>query len=502
MSDYEDDFSRGGQRRSDRRRKPAARPPRASSNRRKPPEIRRVAPRTSTSETARQAQKRRAESSRIVTPEARKRRRRRTLTIVAVVVAVVLLAGAGAAFAWYQGLSREINAVFGDTPTVAGGELQAPKPGKPFYMVIIGVDTRPGEKVARSDTLVLAYVDPGRKRVTTMSIPRDTKVTIRNRGTAKINEAMQLGGPKKVIETVKDFTGLPITHYAYINFNGFKDIVDAVGGVDVYVPVTIDDIQASGNHPSAKYIRKGQQHLDGMHALTFVRARHQFADQDFTRMKNQQTFMKALAKRAMGVRNPATLAALANSAAKNINTDLQIPDIIGMALNFRGMDDKMFQSVTMPGHATYSGGVSWVEVDKDEFANVVAKMRRGELFQQVAPEAVPTTATVKPSSISINVRNGAGSIGLAKTVGDKLTKDGFKVKDTANMGQYVYGTTLVIYRSDKDIAKATIVREELGVGDVILSRGMYAFDADIMIVIGKDFDPQKFGTTKKTRPNP
>jgi hypothetical protein len=224
-----------------------------------------------------------------------------------------------------------------------------------------------------------------------------------------------------------------------------------------------------------------------MHALTFVRARHQFADQDFTRMKNQQTFMKALAKKAMSVRNPATLAVLANSTAKNVKTDMSIPEIIEFARNFQGMDDKMFQSVTMPGHATYINGVSYVKVDMAGFNDVVAKMKRGELFTQVAPEAVPTTATVKPASVVINVRNGTGVSGLGKTVADMLTKDGFKVKDTANMGQYVYGKTLVVYRSDKDMAKATIVREELGVGDVILSRGMYAFDGDILVVVGKDW---------------
>ena len=128
------------------------------------------------------------------------------------------------------------------------------------------------------------------------------------------------------------------------------------------------------------------------------------------------------------------------------------------------MNDKMFQSVTMPGHAAYIDGKSYVVIDKDEFDAVVAKMSRGELFQQVAPEAVPTTATVKPANVAINVRNGAGVTGLGKIVADKLTKDGFKVKDTANMGQYVYGKTLVVYRADKDMAKATIVREELGVG--------------------------------------
>lgn len=493
MNDDNDIFRRG-ERRSDRHR--AA----GSARRSRPTRIDRVQPRTSTSETARQAQRRRRESSRIVTPEARKRRRRRLFTTIAVAAAIVVLALAGTAFAFLRGIQSNLSEQVDTDKAITDilGESKPREPGKPFYMVIMGVDTRPEERVARSDSLIVAYVDPARKRIVTMSIPRDTRVTIPGRGTAKINEAMQLGGPAKVIKTVKEFTGLPITHYAYIDFVGFRDIVDSVGGVDINVPYAINDIQAAGGHRTWARIPKGMQRLDGGHAMTFVRARHQFADQDFTRMKNQQTFMKALAKKMMTLSDPLRLPAVLSSVSKNVKTDISLTELAGLAADFRDMDEQMFQSVTMPGTAKFIDGLSYVVADEAELDALIAKMEKGELIKPVQASAY-ATATVKPQSVTLTVRNGAGVSGIAKIVADKLAKAGFPIKDTGNMGQFVYGRTLVVFRSDKDTAKATLVREELGVGDVVPARGMYSYDGDILIIIGKDFDPKKFGTTPSTR---
>lgn len=500
----QDDFERGSYRRSDRHRtggrppaRAGARPP-ASGRRRTPPQIDRVQPRSGSAETVRESQRRRRASSRIVTPEVRRRRRRRTLTIAALVVGAMVLGCVGWAWAFIANIDRNIHAIDGSSIASAiGTDTPVPAPGKPFYMVIMGVDMRPGETVSRSDSLMVAYVDPGRKRVTTMSIPRDTRVTIPDHGKTKINAAMQLGGPALVIKTVKQFTGLPITHYAYINFDGFKDMVDAVGGVDIYVPVHIYDRQAAGGTLNAD-IPKGWQHLDGGHALTFVRARHQFADQDFSRMKHQQEFLKALAKQAMTMTNPFRLPGLAAAVSRNVQTDLSLSEITSLALNLRGMKESDLQSVTMPGESKMINGLSYVVADETQLHEFLIKMKNGEQFEPVQHAAEPSV-TISPSMITLTIRNGAGVSGLAKTVADKMTADGFNVKDTGNMGQYVYGKTMIVYRSDADSAKAIFVQDTIGVGNLVPSRGMYAFSGDLMIIIGKDFDPKRFGTTPTTR---
>ena len=423
-------------------------------------------------------------------PGAKRRRRLGRLFVIACVALVIVIGGGGAAYAWYHQLDTQLHPVSGPLAGMNLG-LKAPPPGKPFYMVIMGVDTRATEGgLDHSDTLMVAYVDAARKRMTTMSIPRDTMVDIPGHGTQKINAAMQIGGPQLTIEMVKQLTGLPIGHWAYVDFSGFKSIVDSVGGVEVYVPYTINDVQASGNHPSAKRVKKGLRVLDGAHALTFVRARHQFANQDFTRMRDQQIFLKALAKKMLKV-NLLMLPGLANSVSQNVHTDLSIGEIAGLALNFRSMDDKMLQSITMPGTARTIGGVSYVVPDTAALAVAAGKMQRGELFTPVATEttggATPTPATAAPSpaSVAVTVLNGTRTSGLAKLAARRLTGDRFVVRTVGTSNQR-HTKSIVVCRTSADAAKARAVAKALGISGVLTS-SKYSFAGTVLVVLGSDY---------------
>jgi LCP family protein required for cell wall assembly len=488
-------------------------PERRPIRRRRPPErIDRLQPLSSTSETPREATRRRREASRMVDPRVRQRRRRRRLTVTLSVLVLLVVGTAVAVFAWARNVESGLNRVVNTDPELlkALEPGSNAKPGEPFYMVITGTDTRPEERVARSDTLLVARIDPTSQRVQMMSIPRDTRANIPGRGMEKINGAMQYGGPALVIKTVKEFTGLPITHYVNLDFSGFKDIVNSVGGVDIFVPEEIDDLQAADNHPSARYIPKGWQTLDGMHALTFVRARHQFADQDFSRMRNQQAFLKALVKKASAIKNPAQLVGLVNAVSKAVDTDLKLADIYALARDFRGMPDANLETITMPGSAKFIDGLSFVVADEAAMDKVIQRMEKGQPLS--GKSTVPTSTvspggtnsantnkpvTVKPSEITVTIRNGAGVSGIAKSVSDRLSPQGFKIIETGNMNQFVYDKTLVVYKTDT--VKAAMVREALGLGDVVASRSMYSFKTDILIVVGKDWDPAKAGQAASPR---
>jgi LCP family protein required for cell wall assembly len=488
-------------------------PERRPMKRRRPPEkIERLQPRSTTSETPQEATRRRREASRMVDPRVRQRRRRRRLTVTLSVLVLLIIGTAVSVYAWARGVEGKLNRVANqDSALIDVLKAETPrKPGEPFYMVITGTDTRPEEKVARSDTLLVARIDPQNRRVQMMSIPRDTRVQIPGRGMEKINAAMQHGGPALVVKTIKEFTGLPVTHYVNINFVGFKDIVNAMGGVTVYVPEKIDDLQAADNHPSAKLIPKGWQTLDGMHALTFVRARHQFADQDFSRMRNQQAFLKALVKKAATLTNPLQLAALVNAVAEAVDTDLSLEQIYGLARDFRGMPDANLETITMPGNSKFVDGLSFVVPDEAALDKLIRRMETGQPLSgksivptsTVSPGGTTTSntnkpVTVKPTEITVTIRNGAGVSGIAKSVSDKLTAQGYKIIETGNMNQFVYSTTLVVYKTDT--VKAGMVREALGLGDVVASRSMYSFKTDILVVVGKDWDPAKAGDTASPR---
>ena len=131
-----------------------------------------------------------------------------------------------------------------------------------------------------------------------VSIPRDTMVTIPGVGTTKINAAYYWGGAAGTIDAVKSLTGVSIDHYAEINFEGLVDLVDAIGGVDVYVDSEIDDYDAGG------WIPEGDQHLNGEEALIFARSR-MYYDGDYTRQRHQRELILAIVKK--GLEAPAAI---------------------------------------------------------------------------------------------------------------------------------------------------------------------------------------------------
>jgi LCP family protein required for cell wall assembly len=162
--------------------------------------------------------------------------------------------------------------------------------------MIAGSDRRHGDKKLglkpRSDTIILMRVDPG-KGVALMSLPRDLKVLIPGRGTAKINEAYQIGGPKLTIKTVKSLTGLAINHYVDVSFHGFAEGVNALGCVYVDVDRRYFNDNAglgTGSNYAVINVEPGYQKLCGHHALDYVRYRH--TDNDIVRAARQQDFLR------------------------------------------------------------------------------------------------------------------------------------------------------------------------------------------------------------------
>ena len=121
-------------------------------------------------------------------------------------------------------------------------------------------------------SMILARVDPKEKEVTLISIPRDTQVDIPGHGTQKINAAYAFGGASLAVDTVSELAGVPISHYAEIDFDGFKAVVDALGGIEVDVPMEINDDMAGG------HVDAGLQTLNGEQALILCRSRHNYDD--------------------------------------------------------------------------------------------------------------------------------------------------------------------------------------------------------------------------------
>jgi hypothetical protein len=248
-------------------------------------------------------------------------------------------------------------------------------------------------------------------------------------------------------------------------------------------------------------VEKGYQKLDGFHALVLVRQRHQYADGDFSRIRNQQAFLKALAKQALDFKNVFRAPAIVQAVSDNLDTDMTTSELVALIQQFKGIQDGDVEAVTMPGSNAFIDGLSYVVANDTKFDAMLERMRKGlPLDPKASTTSTGTVGTVssasgmKPKDVTVTVRNGAGVSGLAQLGADLFTKAGFRVVETGNMNQFVYSRSLVVFPKGRE-AEAALVRETLGYGDVIPAAGMYAFNSEILVVIGKDWrDPTKVPT--------
>lgn len=418
---------------------------------------------------------------------ARRRRVKLAIRLVLLAVAAALLLWAVSASAWMVAKIRQWDVNRGTAIKQAAGQLTPRQPGAPFYMVIMGEDKRPGEKVGNSDTLMVAYVDPSRKHITILSIPRDSRVPIPGHGTNKINAAALIGGPALTIQTVRQFTGLPISHYVVVDFNGFRALVNAIGGVVVNVPQRIDDPKASNHVPAATVIERGTQRLNGDQALTFVRSRA-FPNGDFTRIKDQQIFLKALAAQTLRPGNIFNLPKVVDAVETNVVSDLSISQMVGLAGDFRGMGSGAVTAATIPGEPKTIGGVAYVIPDTTALTLMVQRVEAG-LPPTGRPTARPNASgaggAVLPSSITVTVSNGARRTGLAKQAAAQLRAAGFRILSVGNTSRSHYAHTLVVYKTSA--GKASAVRDRLQVGTIMAAPPGYRFSSDVLVIIGTDW---------------
>lgn len=273
-----------------------------------------------------------------------------------------------------------------------------PVPGNGRLTVLLmGVDTRDKEKegAARSDVMTLVTIDPISHTAALLSIPRDLYVPIPQIDIdSRINTAyfygdyydLPGGGPALAQETLEYNFGIPVQRYAVIDFAGFKQIVDAVGGVDVDVPREIVDYE----YPTEDYgietliIPAGRTHMDGDLALKYVRTRH--ADSDFGRLQRQQQVILAIRDKALSIGNLGAVPETLNAVGHSLRTDLTLPEILTLAKKWADIPRenirqyRVDETMVTPW-VTPQGGQVLLPV-RDAIAPVVA-----QFLGQVAPAA-------------------------------------------------------------------------------------------------------------------
>ncbi|WP_258344030.1 LCP family glycopolymer transferase [Saccharopolyspora gregorii] len=409
--------------------------------------------------------------------EQRKRRTIRILKALAVAAALTIFVATGigwSAKAWVDAKFKDIAALDPNSSSIKDISKQS---GDRNFL-LLGSDTRAGateadgvgdttdEPGARADTTMIAHIPADRSRVLVVSFPRDLQVDIPScerwnpdtgqytgeevapRPATKLNEAYAVGGPKCTTKVVQQLSGLSITNFLGIDFQGFKSMVDAMHGVDICSSIPIVDRKLGVVLPEA-----GPQTLSGTQALNYVRARYVEGDptSDYGRMQRQQLFLSSLLRKAMSgqvLMDPQKLggfvdAVAANTFGENVGTD----QLLELGRSMQGMDAGKITFITVPTTG-YANDEGMEELDGSEAAALfraiiedapvsprqagVPGAAGGSGPASTGPASMSSAsfgraATAKPSDVPVRVVNASGRDGLAGRTADELSAAGYPV---------------------------------------------------------------------------
>lgn len=310
----------------------------------------------------------------------------------------MIVAGAifGVFFGAGAGLTQMIvhRADQADDPKTQEEETLTRQDGERTNLLLLGVDARPGETVSRSDTMIMVSVDPKLNKAAVISIPRDTRVSMKG-PYDKVCAANVVGGPEYAASVVEDLLDVNIDYWVEMDFNGFKRIVDTLGGVTVNVPERM--------YKSSEGIdlQPGVQKLYGSQALGFVRYRD-YALADIERTKQQQVFMKALADEVLKPKTIAKLPKLISDLNQCVETNMKVTDMLRMASWAPGFDSESIVAQTLPGSfydQVDENGIllqSYWQVDRQKVAKLLDTMLSGKTVA-VVQGGVQTPSVKKPT---------------------------------------------------------------------------------------------------------
>lgn len=408
---------------------------------------------------------------------------------MALLAVVSLASAAGLAY-----VERQVS----DVPRLAFGSVldNQTEPGEPQNILLVGVDDGSGlsagdpvlrgrSKSLNTDTIMVLRVDPKSDRAALLSFPRDLWVPIA--GTTqkgRINSAMALGGPERLVQTIQQNFDIEINHFVMLDLAGFRNLVSAVDGVPIYFPWAARD-QRSGFEQD----ETGCVTLDPEQALAYARSRYfEIYDEatrrwvedpasDLGRINRQQRFIKAALKRAIakGVRNPFTMNQLIQVGQQSVTLDDQLTtqDIVDLGVQFRDFDPEQLDLYTPPTRGGYAGAAQVLFLD-DVGAQPIFDVFRG----------VDSSTDVIPT-VRVEVRNGTGQSGQGKATLDDLADRGFVAVRSTDARDFRFPGTVILYAPGQQVAAANVAR--FVDGDPTFREDSTLTDASVALVTGGDF---------------
>jgi len=439
---------------------------------------------------------------------------------------LVALVGAGVAYAAIQ--NSRIQKVHDLSKASAGREAaiaRVPK-GDPVNILVVGNDSRAFAKDAaekkqfgsrtvgdslRSDTMMVMRLDPKNDRAAILSIARDLYVDLEGGGKGRINEAFSQPGdstkadPDRLIRTIRSNFGITVNHYVEMDFAGFRDVVNAVGGVKVYFPFPARDAFSNLNID-----KTGCVQLDGGQSLSYVRSRHyeykgpkgwQFdGTGDIGRIQRQQDFIKRVVRKAVadGLTNPVKAARLIEAGIGNVRVDdtFGVGDMKQLAGQLRDLDESKIAFAALTGDPVIINGADVLKLNPAKANDVLSAFGARVPGTTATTRPVLGVAPVIPSTTSVVLYNGSGRAGLVVQVQGDLQRLGIKATSGGN-GQAA-ASTQVRYRVGDEITAKAVQSYLAGEAQLVPDRTVRV--GEVQVLLGASFNRVVDPTSATTAP--
>ena len=366
-------------------------------------------------------------------------------------------------------------------PAPGGAPAAGSPAGPPMNILVVGSDTRAGlangaqfggSSVggARSDTIIVVHLDPAAGTASLLSIPRDLWVPIAGMGHQRINAAFN-NGPDLLVSTIQDDLGIPINHYVDVDFDTFRQVVNAVGGVKFWYPEPVRDNDNGVNDSGLNITTPGCYTLDGNMALSLVRTRHlQYeesgrwifeAQSDLARIRRQQLFIKKIINRAesLGLTDLTKINGVVGGVVSNLTVDrgLSESEMIALGRRYRNFNPSSLPTATLPSTPTVIGGADVLLPEPSLDQQVI------DLWEGVQPAAASTAPTTKPSAVTspssfvVAVRNGSGVDHQAAQATEALRAAGFDAATAGAADNYGHAESVIEY-APSDLSSAQLLQ--------------------------------------------
>jgi LCP family protein required for cell wall assembly len=410
--------------------------------------------------------------------------------------------------------------IFGFAARNLAGNIKAleviatPKPVAetgPLNILLMGTDTRTDQGggfgseteyggTGRSDTTILIHLSNDRKSAIAVSIPRDSVVNIpactKEDGTTVtertdlFNSAFSSAGPGCTVKTIETLTGITINHAVIVDFVGFSNVVDALGGIDVCLTEAIDEPVENG---AGIQLPAGVQTLDGISALGLMRARYSLADgSDLKRIERQQELLSITIDQVTKMNLITDLPALykvLNAATSSLRMDAGLSDLdslVTLSTSLSSMGSKNVSFVTVPYEGTPDGNhVQWTAAANDLWSAIINDTGWPPSEVVAAPSEAPPTETivVKPSDVSVVILNGTNRAGFAALTGDFLKTQGVNVAEVGNAPNKNTAESVIVHTSGNAL-KAQLIGQLLGITNIAEDPELAG--GDVAIILGNN----------------